>query len=258
MLSLLMVLIGLLTGLTSGLLGIGGGVILVPLLIMVGIPTKIAIGSSLAYIALTGISGFAMHRHQGNYNLMLALTAIIGGVLTVQLGAQMTVYMKTGLLEMLLGLLLLGVSFAFFYSRKRLVTRYAPSKTLTHLGTHRPRLKIYKLSLAIGIMLGFLTGMFGVGGGFLFVPLMVMAFGISIRIAIGTSLLFVVSIAISGVIRHWMLGQIDLLLVFVLAIGGIIGAPLGAMVTQKLSSRILTNIFIAVLFVLGIKLLICY
>jgi len=115
----LIFLIGCLTGFLSGFLGVGGGFILVPLLIFIGVPTYVAIGSSLAYIVFTAISGAIQHYKQKSFDLKLALLILCSGVVTAQIGAVMTLYIEAGYLEMLLGLILLGAGIRMIIQKNR-------------------------------------------------------------------------------------------------------------------------------------------
>ena len=240
--------IGSLTGFLSGFLGVGGGFILVPLLIFTGVPTHIAIGSSLAYIVFTGISGVLQHYNQKNCDFKLALLLMCGGVVTAQIGAVMTLYVAERILETLLGFILLGTAI-------RMITEKDGRSMSSNIAKMSMRYKI-SVAIAIGLITGFLSGLVGVGGGFLLVPLMVLLLHVPIHKAIGTSLMGVVGFATSGVIRHWMIGHIDPSLVGILVTGGIFSAPLGAKASKKTSRQFLRKIFSALLLLFSFRLLI--
>ncbi len=240
--------IGSLTGFLSGFLGVGGGFILVPLLIFAGVPAHTAIGSSLAYIIFTGISGAIQHYKQKNCDFKLVLLLICGGVVTAQIGAAMTLYIEGRALEMLLGFLLLGTAI-------RMLTQKDGRSKSSNIAKMSIRYKI-PVAIAIGSVTGFLSGLVGVGGGFLLVPLMILLLHEPIHKAVGTSLIGVVGFATSGVIRHWMIGHIDSSLVGILVAGGIFLAPLGAKASKKTSRQLLRKIFSALLLLFSLKLLI--
>lgn len=245
--AILFLLIGGSTGFLSGFLGVGGGFVLVPLLIFLGIPTTTAIGSSLAYIVFTAISGVIQHYKQRNFNLKLALLISLGGIVTAQIGAIMTLYIETKYLEILLGLALLIIAIRMFFQGyfnkegKSNDTKYVEPKIFT--------------MIVIGLFTGFLSGLLGVGGGFILVPLLVLISHIPVHTSIGTSLMALVGLSISGAVRHWLIGHINPYLVGVLTIGGILGAPLGAKACKKVSPKKLQKVFSLILFAFAFKLL---
>jgi uncharacterized membrane protein YfcA len=245
----LVILIGGLVGFLSGFLGVGGGFILVPLLIFTGIPTHTAIGSSLAYIVFTAISGLIQHRRQRNLDLKLALLVSCSSVVTAQIGAITTLYIEARYLELLLAIMLLGTAVRMIIQRD--IGEYGGGYNGIEASTGRGVV----IAASIGLLTGFLSGLLGVGGGFLLVPLLVIVLHTPIHTAIGTSLMAVIGSAASGAIRHWMIGNVDLALAVILSVGGVAAAPLGAKACRKFSQKQLRRIFSAVLIVLAFKLL---
>ena len=240
-------LIGGSTGFLSGFLGVGGGFILVPLLIFINVPTHFAIGSSLAYIVFTGVSGTIQHYRQRDCDPKIALPMILGGVITAQLGSIAMSLFSSSDLEIMLSIALVVASIIMVTTRNR---RGMDGNSTINYSRNIP------LAILIGLTVGFLSGFLGVGGGFILVPLMVLLLKMPIRIAIGTSLLEVACYAASGAIGHLMMGNVDLPLVGILAVGGIVASPLGAIATKKASPQHLREIFAAVLILFAIKLLI--
>jgi len=240
--------IGSLVGFILGFLGVSG-VILVPLLIFAGIPTHTAIGSSLVYIVFTAISGLIQYRKQKNLDLKLALPLSCSSVVTAQIGAITTLYIEARYLEVLLAIMLLGTAIRMIIQRD--IGEYERS----YGGIEASIWCRVVIAVSIGLLTGFLSGLLGVGGGFLLVPLLVIVLHTPIHTAIGTSLMTVIGSAASGAIRHWMIGNVDPVLVGILSVGGIVAAPLGAKVCRKFSQKQLRRIFSAVLIVLAFKLL---
>lgn len=245
----LFLLIGGLVGFLSGFLGVGGGFILVPLLIFTGTPTHTAIGSSLAYIVFTAISGLIQHRKQKNLDSKLALLVSCSSVIAAQIGAITTLYIEAKHLEILLAIILLGTAIRIIIQRD--IDEYGEGYGGIEVSAGRR----VAVAVSIGLLTGFLSGLLGVGGGFLLVPLLVIVLHIPIHTAIGTSLMAVIGSAASGAIRHWMIGNVDLTLVGILSIGGIAAAPLGAKACRRFSQKQLRRIFSVVLFILAFKLL---
>jgi uncharacterized membrane protein YfcA len=240
-------IVGCLTGFLSGFLGVGGGFILVPLLIFIGVPTYVAIGSSLAYMVFTALSGAVQHYRQRSFDLKLALLVSCGGVVTAQIGAVMTLYIEARYLEILLGLILLVAGI------RMVIQKDVEAKKNNVKGHWHHRILA---PIAIGLLTGFISGLLGVGGGFLLVPLLTLMLHVPIHIAIGTSLMSLVGSAVSGAIRHWMIGHVDLLTVGILTVGGSLSAPLGAKTSKKLSQQLLRKAFSIVLFLFAFKLLV--
>jgi uncharacterized membrane protein YfcA len=241
----LILLIGSLTGFFSGFLGVGGGFILVPLLIFMGVPAHEAIGSSLAYIVFIGITGAFQHYRQKNCNIRIALVMLCGGVITAQIGAIATSYLSSNILEIFLAIILLGTAFRMMVIKDK---ETASDNEVCKINV--------PMAILIGSVAGFLSGLLGVGGGFILVPLTVLILKIPIHIAVGTSLVNVMGLAASGAVRHWMMGNVNLLLVGILVIGGVISSQLGAMVTKRANAKQLRYIFCTVLFLFAITLLI--
>ncbi len=250
---LLLFVIGLVTGTLSGLFGVGGGFILVPLLTIMGVPIKEAIALSLVYIIGTALSGVTRHFKQHTIDLALAISLSTSSIITAQFGALLTVGMSTSLLKLLFGLLTASVAIFYFLqaepkpSETKSTSTNQPSATpprfidrliLTRHKEIAGEEYNYRINLlggfAIGAVVGFLSGMFGVGGGFIMVPLMVALLGLPLRIAVGTSLLSVIAPATSGSITLWLSGKLDLHLLPALLVGGLVGAQAGALLVLQL------------------------
>ena len=236
--------IGSLTGFLSGLLGVGGGFIMVPLLILAGTPTNTAIGNSLAYIIFTGTAGVLQHRRLNNCSTRLVLPIAASGMITAQLGAIATSFVETSILELLLALILIAAAWRMTRTPSQ---QQPPDPDNCTIKT--------PTSLLIGSAVGFLSGLIGVGGGFLLTPLMVNTLGIPIHLSIGSSLLAVSAFAVSGTIRHTLMGNIDPILAVALTAGGVTLAPLGATATKKCSPKLLRRLLSILLTALSAQLI---
>ncbi len=243
----LALIIGSLTGFLSGFLGVGGGFILVPLLIFIDVPTHYAIGSSLAYIVFIGISGAVQHYRQKDCDTKAALPMIVAGIVTAQLGSYTTGYVNASLLQAILAVVLVGASIIMIVTRNRKGSELDEAASC-------PR--NIPLATAIGLVVGFVSGLLGVGGGFILIPMLTLLLKMPIRTAVGTSLLAVAGFAASGALGHYMMDHVDPYLVVLLVLGGVVSSPLGAMATERLSPKHLGEIFVLVLLLFAIKLLI--
>ena len=219
---------------------------LVPLLVLIGVQTHTAIGSSLAYIVFTGISGAYQHRRLGSCEFKLVLPVVLGGVFTAQIGAIMTSYLQPVVLQWLLAIILLVTSI-----RMLLFQRHAEADDTS---TTCPPINM-PVAITMGAIVGLLSGLLGVGGGFLLVPLMMFLMKVSAHVAIGSSLLQVVGLASSGTIRHLLLGNVDGQIVAVLVAGGVVFAQLGARLCRLCPQQHLQRIFALVLLLFAIRLL---
>ena len=272
--------IGLVTGTLSGLFGVGGGFVLVPLLTLIDIPIKQAIALSLVYIIGTALSGLASHFRQHTVDIPLALSLALSSVVTAQFGVHLAVGMSTSLLKLLFGTLtaIVAIFYALKPTPKEKLGAVSIGQTETESKGFLAKFKMlrhktvggqeytYRLNLlgglAIGAVVGFVSGMFGVGGGFLMVPLMATLLGIPLKIAVGTSLLVVIAPATSGSIALAMADKLDLHLLPALLVGGLVGAQVGAHLvmllkgsTLKLSFNLLLLAVSIYMFALGTGLL---
>jgi uncharacterized membrane protein YfcA len=265
-------LIGLFTGYLSGLFGVGGGFILIPLLTVAGVPIQTAIALSLVYIIGTALSGIFQHLKQHTADIVLAATLSLSSIITAQIGARVTVGISTSLLKLLFGLLTASV--AIFYSTQKAPKASQPRAEHKEIDLAKsnnrlllPRTKTvagleynYRINLLIALIIGgavgFLSGMFGVGGGFIMVPLMAIVLGVPLKIAVGTSLLSVLAPAISGSFALWSAGKLDLELLPTLLVGGLIGAQIGARMVIIFKNRTLKTAFNVLLIIVSSYMLI--
>ncbi len=220
----LLAAIGIMAGCFGGLLGIGGGIIMLPLLKFgFNYSTTLAVGTTLFAVIFTAISGGYAHFFRGNAHRPSIAYISLGGVGGILLGSFFFQMLAT---QMKLLNLVLGLFFVFpgfFMIWESLFSRHNEAEEETQNIKEKP------LGLsALGMVVGFLTGILGLGGGYLLVPGMTYFFGYPIYLAVGTSLISVIPITIVG-------GSIKLLQSYVLleaslalAAGAIIGAQLGA------------------------------
>jgi uncharacterized membrane protein YfcA len=240
--------IGGFVGFVSGLLGVGGGFILVPLLVALGIPTHEAIGSSLLFIFFAGLSGAIQHRRQNNLDFKIALPILGGSVLTAQIGAYTTLFLEDRWLQIALSIILIILAIAMIIDSRK-------SNLLRKETDAKNRRSITLTALAIGLVTGFVSGLLGVGGGFMLVPLLITVLHVPTHLAIGTSLIAVIGSAFSGTMAHLLIGNVNLLLVVVLSASGSLMAPLGAKSCSLCSQKWLRTVFSVVLFILAVILL---
>lgn len=227
--------LGLLTGTASGVLGIGGGLLMVPALLVWGAPIQQAIATSLVGVLLSSLSGSLRNWRAGELNLRASFGLALGGITTAQLGAWLGNQVPAWVL-------------AFSFAALQLATIYLMSlrrqlATQTHGDASAQSWQGFAKMFAIGLLAGFLSGLFGVGGGVVMVPLQMLVLGVAIKGAVRTSLGAIVPIAISGLLRHTLQGNVLWMAGLCLGCGGIFGAQFGSRTLPKLPERRVNLLF---------------
>lgn len=236
---------GLFAGILAGLLGIGGGTVLVPILVALGYAPVQAVATSSLAIVITSISGSIQNWRMGYLNFRRILYLGLPALVTAQIG----VFLADRLLEWVLlaafgALLLLNVYLVEL--RKRIVARAAAGEAQAK--TWNPAIA----SVLTGGAAGFLAGLFGVGGGVIMVPLQILLLGESIKRAIQTSLGVIVLTAIAATAGHALNGNVLWLPGFILGLGGLMGAQMSTRLLPKLPDSTVSLLFRGLLFILSI------
>ena len=234
---------GLATGVLSGTLGVGGGFILVPLLTLIGVPIHDAVGTSLAFIVIVSGAGAARHLRQSSADARLAAAVALPGVVTAQLGAHVANRLDEQVLALVFGLVLVAVAAWMLL---------APD--LPEGGPSDYRVDVPRAAL-VGLVVGFASGLLGVGGGFLLVPALVLLLGIPLTVAVGTSLLAIILPAVSGTVAYAALGSIDWTALAATVPLGVVGALYGARLAVRIPQTTLRVAFDVVLLAGAVKLL---
>jgi len=279
---------GFVIGILSGLFGVGGGFLLVPLLnIIFNVPYNIAIGSSLLQMVGTSAASCLKHRGYGNIDYKLAGFIAMGSLLGVELGARILMQLKSlgtitinssaistmdfwiGIIYIIL-LSLVGTSM-FLESKK--AKKRAPQRGIVETSLSQkirnmkipplislPISKIENISLwnliFIGFGVGILSGLLGVGGGFIISPTLIYLIGIPTSVAIGTGLFQIIFTSAYGAITHLLKGNIDFELVTCILFGSIIGSQLGAVLHNNTRGANVRYYFsLLILFTVGIILI---
>lgn len=273
----LLLAMGLAVGVLSGLFGIGGGFIVTPLLIFLGVPAPIAVGTGAAQVAASSVSGAVSHWTRRTIDFKMAWVLLFGGVFGSTFGVAMQRWLKAiGQLELFIAsiyVVLLGtIGTLMLIESIEALRRSKAAKaagTMTSRGSSHhnwiqkmplkmrfPTSKLYISAIppiALGAFVGWLTAIMGVGGGFLMVPALIYLLRMPTRIVIGTSVFQIVFVtAYTTAMQAWQNYSVDLLLGVPLMIGGVIGAQYGVRLGQKMQAEQL-RIFLALL-VLGVAL----
>ena len=250
---------GTAVGFLSGMFGIGGGFLITPLLMLMGIPAAVAVATGANQVVASSVSGTLTQWRRGNVDMKMGTVLLGGGVIGAVIGVQIVRLLKsTGHVDLTISLLytvfLGGVGIIMLVESVNAIRRARAGKPISarrsgqHSWVHGLPLKLRfqrsKLYISaippfvIGMVVGLLSGILGVGGGFIMVPAMIYLLRMPTKIVIGTSLFQVIFVAGLTTILHAATNQaVDLLLAFVLMVGSVMGAQFGASAGQKLRSE---------------------
>jgi uncharacterized membrane protein YfcA len=236
-------LIGFFAGIFGGLVGLGGGVIMIPLMVgFLKLTQHQAHGTSLVALVFTGISGAIAYGMKGTIDITAAVLIAVTAIITARAGAHFAHSLPEWKLKRSFG------AFLIFVSCLMLIKPYLPHVPGLDVGW--PKIAVLLLT---GIFTGFLSGMMGVGGGTIMVPAMVLLAGFTQHVAQGTSLLAMVPAGAAGAYTHWKLGNVRTNLLMGLIPGILIGTYLGGTLAHFLSDGMLRLVFAAVLIWTGVR-----
>ena len=256
---LLLLLVGFAIGFLSGMFGVGGGFILTPLLIFLGVPPAVAVGTSASQVVAASVSGAVGHWRRNNVDLQMGLLLIVGGFAGALVGVQALAFLiARGQLESFVAVsyvVLLGVVGTLMLIESVRVLRAATAKAGTSMRRGRAHTwldglpfkvrfrqsRIYASLIpfvGIGAFIGLLTAIMGVGGGFLLVPAMIYLMRIPTRIVIGTSTVQIVCVtAFTTVLQATTNHTVDLLLSVPLMAGSVVGAQFGVGFSERFKAE---------------------
>ena len=236
-------IIGLLGGFFGGLVGLGGGIVMIPLMTaFVGLSQREAHGTSLVAVVFTGVVGALTYSSYGVLDWKAALILAASAVLFARMGAMYAHSMQDNHLRKVFGIFIICISLV-------LVGKSFVSGARGDM----PFLLKALVLLFTGIGTGFTSGLMGVGGGSIMIPAMVIFVGMPQHLAQGTSLLAMVPVGIIGAYTHHRLGNVHLRFALSLAIGTIIGSFLGGTVAVLLPVFYLKLIFASISVWMGIR-----
>ncbi|MCA1953487.1 MAG: sulfite exporter TauE/SafE family protein [Hyphomicrobiales bacterium] len=263
-------------GFISGLFGVGGGFLLTPLLIFVGVPAPVAVASSSVHIAASSVTGTLNYWRRGALDVKLGIVLVIGGLAGTLFGVLFFNQMRRlGHLDLVITLsyvtLLMSVGCLMFVeSIGSMLSRRRAGKPvpLRQAGEHRwyerlpfpMRFHRSKMStsvlplLALGAVIGFIGTVLGIGGGFLVVPALIYFFRIPTSVVVGTSLFQIVATMLVATWLHATISQaVDLLLALTLVVGGVIGAQFGARTGQTLKGEQFRLLLALLILIVGVR-----
>lgn len=241
--------LGFAAGIFSGAFGVGGGVLSTPLLIMLlGMDPHVAVGTTLAMIIPTAVSGAFTYAKQHLFSTKLAIASGAPAFVCTLASSYLEKDVSGSVLILCLAFLMFSVGLDFttglLQKLKKTGEQFDVAPTLTRAEVGRATI--------IGGIAGFLSGFLGVGGGFILIPLYCYLFHTPIKVAFGTSLLVVAAVAVPGAIVHGMFGQVDLAIAGALLVGSIPGARVGSHFSAKANDDHLRITFGVILIALSL------
>lgn len=256
----LFALLGSCAGFLAGLLGIGGGILLVPLFLwafpLAGFPPETvvhaAFGTSLAIIVPTALSSTFGHRKRGNVNWRQVSYLVCGGVVGAMLGASLASYLSGDHLKLFFGLMQIAVALRMYRSRK-------------YLPPERSEPVAPPLLVLVGLAGGAFSAFFGVGGGVVAVPLLVILVQLPIQLAVGNSSALIVVSSLAGALSYlvhglpvpglpaWSVGYVNFLVVALVAPFTMLFARLGVRLASRLPHDKMVKVFSVLLVVVGLR-----
>ncbi|MCY7399301.1 MAG: sulfite exporter TauE/SafE family protein [Sphingomonas bacterium] len=258
--ALLIVALGGLVGILSGMFGVGGGFLTTPLLIFYGIPPTVAVASATTQITGSSVSGVFAHYRRGGVDLKMGGVMIAGGSVGSLVGAVLfRLLQASGQIDLVIGglyVLLLGSIGVLMLKDALIALGWVAAPVVS---TEKPRhvrwvaalpmrwrfyssgLYLSPLApLALGFVAGILTVLLGVGGGFILVPAMIYLLGMAARVVVGTSLVMILAVsAVTTMVHAMTTHAVDIVLAGLLLSGGVIGAQYGAVLATRLRPDLL-------------------
>lgn len=271
--------LGGIVGVLSGMFGVGGGFLMTPLLFFIGIPPAVAVATEANQIVASSFSGVLAHLKRKTVDLRMGTVLLIGGLIGAALGVVVFNYLRSlGQVDLLVKLcyvVFLGIigGLMFIESLNAIRRSKKPGARATrrkHTWIHNLPFKMkFRISglyisvippLLVGVAVGILAAIMGVGGGFIMVPAMIYLLGMPTKVVVGTSLFQIIFVTAFTTMLHATTNYtVDVVLAVLLLVGGVIGAQIGTRIGVKIKAeqlRIMLAIMVlAVCFKLGLDLL---
>jgi len=247
---------GLAVGFISGMFGIGGGFLMTPLLIFIGVQPAVAVASVTTHVAASSLSGAITYWRRNAIDVTLALTLLAGGIIGSAGGVALFTWLRAqDQLDLVIGLSyvtllsIVGVLLVGESARAIVRARHGKPAELRRPGSHVwfhglplklrfKRSKVYVSAipvLVIGLIIGFIGAIMGIGGGFLLVPMLIYLVRVPTATVIGTSLVLTFLTMVAATVLHAATNHlVDAVLALILMVGGVIGAQFGAHAGQRI------------------------
>jgi len=260
-------------GLLSGLFGVGGGFLMTPLLIFIGIPPAVAVATEANQIVASSVSGVLAHWRRGNVDFKMGIVLLVGGVVGSSFGVWLfTLLRHIGQVDLVIKLsyvAFLSVIGGLMFSESIRAMLRRRTQTLTkrhhHYWIHGLPLKMRfrksrlyisaLLPLGVGFVVGVLSAIMGVGGGFVMVPAMIYMLGMPTVVVVGTSLFQIIFVTANVTVLQAISNQtVDVVLAMLLLAAGVIGAQIGARFSSRMQGDHLRGLLALLVLVVCAKL----
>jgi uncharacterized membrane protein YfcA len=274
--------LGGLVGFLSGLFGVGGGWLLTPLLIMIGIPPTVAAASDSAQIVGASSSGTYAHYRLGNVDFKMGLFLLAGGVIGGSLGVQLVKILRSlGDADLVINLtyvVMLGIIGVYMFMESLGNLKKTPKKEVSPVPAQQKSPSLYArfmvrlpwhihfeksgveisllLPLVLGGVVGLLAAIMGVGGGFIMVPIMVYLLRMPMHVVVGTSLFQIFFTCLNvAILQSYVNHTVDFVLALFLLIGSTICAQIGARISKRLKGEQIKILLAAIILVVMVRML---
>lgn len=273
---LFIVALGGLTGILSGLFGVGGGFLTTPLLIFYGIPPTVAAASAATQVTGASVSGVFAHGRRGGVDYRMGIVMTVGGIIGAMFGALLFRFFQSiGQIDTVINILyvvMLGTIGALMMREALASFKQSKSgKPPTRKRRHHPlvaalpmRWRFYRSGLYIsplaplllGVFVGILTMLMGVGGGFMLIPAMLYILGMSGNVVVGTSLFQILFVTMSTTMMHSLTTKaVDIVLAGLLLVGSVLGAQFGTQIALKAKPELLRLILAGIVILIALRML---
>ena len=250
--------LGGLVGVLSGMFGVGGGFLMTPLLFFIGIPPAVAVATEANQIVASSFSGVLAHLRRKNVDLRMGTVLLVGGLIGAALGVVVFNYLKSlGQVDLLVTLsyvVFLGIVGGLMFVESLNAIRRSrqpggpPPPRKRHNWVHNLPLKMkFRVSglyisvippVLVGICVGILAAIMGVGGGFIMVPAMIYLLGMPTKVVVGTSLFQIIFVTAFTTLLHATTNYtVDMVLAVLLLVGGVIGAQVGTRIGTRMKAE---------------------
>ncbi|MBN8500865.1 MAG: sulfite exporter TauE/SafE family protein [Sphingomonadales bacterium] len=272
---LVIVALGALTGILSGMFGVGGGFLTTPLMIFYGIPPTVAAASAASQVTGASVSGVLAHTKRGGVDYQMGGVMVAGGVIGTAIGAVLfRLLQELGQIDVVINLLYVlllgGIGYVMAKESWQAVQAQKSGVPLSpRKRRHHPmvaslplRWRFYRSGLYIsplaplllGVFTGILTMLMGIGGGFVLVPAMLYILGMSANVVVGTSLFQILFVTMATTMMHALTTKaVDVVLAVLLLIGSVSGAQIGAQLAQKIPAEKLRLVLAAIVLLVALR-----